>query len=74
MILAWAGPFNIQVKYNNGQGKAREWHRILDLAEETEKKSPQKFTRRILQGQYAYCKYLEIIRDTTPRKKELQKS
>ena len=40
-------------------------HRILaalfDFVEETEKRK-KKFTRQIPQGQYAYCKYLEIIR------------
>ena len=34
---------------------------ILDFVEETEKRK-KKFTRQIPQGQYAYCKYLEIIR------------
>ena len=34
---------------------------ILDFVEETEKKN-QKINRQIPQGQYAYCKYYEIIR------------
>ena len=34
---------------------------ISDLVEETEKRR-KKNTRQIPQGQYAYCKYLEIIR------------
>ena len=33
---------------------------ILDFGKETEKKL--KITIQIPQGQYAYCKYLEIIR------------
>ena len=34
---------------------------ILNFVEETEKREKKKFTRQIPQGQYAYCKYLEII-------------
>ena len=34
---------------------------ILDFVEKTEKRK-KKITRQIPQGQYAYCKYLEIIR------------
>ena len=34
---------------------------ILDFVVETEKHK-KKITRQIPQGQYAYCKYLEIIR------------
>ena len=41
-----------------------EWHiivsAILDFVEKTEKHQ-HNFTRRVIQGQYAYCKYLEII-------------
>ena len=33
---------------------------ILDFVEETEKRQ-KKFTREIPQGQYAYCKYLQIM-------------
>ena len=33
---------------------------ILDFVEETEKRK-KKITRQIPQGQYVYCKYLEII-------------
>ena len=58
--------FKSNMKKNPWSGSSsRERHRILaailDFVEGTEKRK-KKITRQIPQGQYAYCKYFEIIR------------